>query len=127
MTDRIDVDQLMQRVRDQVHENRIDSANLNPSAKIGQNRLILGQVRKLLNSAESRSAARTKWPDKLSQFPFSISLILKPLVLKTLSALFKDQREINQSLIGALRLSLSINELLLEELENLRKELETKE
>jgi len=113
----VNVDDLMKKVRLKVCEQIDSKYELSNSLKIAQNKLILGQAKKLLKSAQDRNAVRTKWPDKLNQFPFNFTLIFKPIVLKLLSALFKDQREVNNSLIAACNISILLNERLLEEME----------
>jgi len=123
---KIDVDELMKMVHLQI-DQKIDFANKSDSMtldKLAQKKLLLSQVKKLLKIAQDRSIIRQKWPDKLSRFPFNITLVFKPLVLKILAALFKDQREINLSLIGALKLSLEVNEQLLQEIETIKAKLE---
>jgi len=123
---KIDVDELMKMVHLQINQ-QIDSANKSDSIKVdklAQKKLLLSQVKKILKIAQERSIIRQKWPDKLSRFPFNITLVFKPLVLKILAALFKDQREINLSLIGALKLSLEVNEQLLQEIETIKAKLE---
>ncbi len=121
---KINVDVLMQKIQEEVAKRRDLAAEyeIPKSTIIARNKLILGQVKKFLKAAEIRSVIRTKWPDKLNQFPFNISLILKPFVLKALSALFKDQREVNQNLIAAVKLSLILNEQLVQEIDDLRLE-----
>jgi O-antigen chain-terminating methyltransferase len=113
----VNVDDLMKKVRLKVCEQIDSKYELSNSLKIAQNKLILGQAKKLLKSAQDRNAVRTKWPDKLNQFPFNFTLIFKPIVLKLLSALFKDQREVNNNLIAACNISILLNERLLEEME----------
>ena len=113
----VNVDDLMKKVRLKVCEQIDSKYELSNSLKIAQNKLILGQAKKLLKSAQDRNAVRTKWPDKLNQFPFNVTLIFKTIVLKLLSALFKDQREVNNSLIAVCNISILLNERLLEEME----------
>jgi len=113
----VNVDDLMKKVRLKVCEQIDSKYELSNSLKIAQNKLILGQAKKLLKSAQDRNAVRTKWPDKLNQFPFNFTLIFKPIVLKLLSALFKDQREVNNNLIAVCNISILLNERLLEEME----------
>jgi len=123
---KIDVDELMKMIHLQINQ-QVDSANKSDSMtlnKLAQKKLLLSQVKKILKVAQDRSIIRQKWPDKLSRFPFNITLVFKPLVLKILAALFKDQREINLSLISALKLSLEVNEQLLQEIENIKAKLE---
>jgi len=123
---KIDVDELMKMIHLQINQ-QVDSANKSDSMtlnKLAQKKLLLSQVKKILKIAQDRSIIRQKWPDKLSRFPFNITLVFKPLVLKILAALFKDQREINLSLISALKLSLEVNEQLLQEIENIKAKLE---
>jgi|GEM_PF-1768707 len=123
---KINVDELMQKIQEEVSKKKDLAAEYNRPKEliIAKNKLILGQVRKFLKVAENRSVIRKKWPEKLTRFPLNISLLIKPFVLKALSALFKDQREINQNLIGALKLSLIVNEQLLQEIDSLRGEIE---
>jgi len=123
---KIDVDELMKMVHLQINQ-QVDSANKSDSMtlnKLAQKKLLLSQVKKILKIAQDRSIIRQKWPDKLSRFPFNITLVFKPIILKALAALFKDQREINLSLISALKLSLEVNEQLLQEIENIKAKLE---
>jgi len=123
---KIDVDELMKMIHLQINQ-QVDSANKSDSMtlnKLAQKKLLLSQVKKILKIAQDRSIIRQKWPDKLSRFPFNITLVFKPLILKILAALFKDQREINLSLIGALKLSLEVNEQLLQEIETIKAKLE---
>lgn len=121
----INVDELMKKIQEEIAKRKNLSAEyeIPKESKTARNKLILGQVKKFLKAAENRSVTRTKWPDKLNKFPFSISLIVKPFILKALSALFKDQREVNQNVIAAVKLSLIINEQLVQEIESLREEL----
>jgi O-antigen chain-terminating methyltransferase len=123
---KIDVDELMKMIHLQINQ-QVDSANKSDSMtlnKLAQKKLLLSQVKKILKIAQDRSIIRQKWPDKLSRFPFNITLVFKPIILKALAALFKDQREINLSLISALKLSLEVNEQLLQEIENIKAKLE---
>ena len=123
---RLSVDELMKKIQNEVAKRKDLAAEyeIPKETKTARNKLILGQVKKFLKAAETRSVIRSKWPDKLNKFPLSISLIIKPFVLKALSALFKDQREVNQNLIAAVKLSLIVNEQLLQEVDRLRVEIE---
>ncbi len=112
----INVDELMQKIRDEV-ANRQNISSLG-SAKSGSITGITAvrenQIEALLKDAEFNSQVPTKIPDKFNRFPFNISTYFQRLVLKLYAFLFKKQQVVNFDLIQALRESLALNRQLLE-------------
>jgi hypothetical protein len=76
--------------------------------------------------ADQRSRLRTKWPSHL-RFPLSSNSILRRAIFKVLALLFKDQRQVNEAFIAALRESITLNRQLLEQLELLRERISARE
>jgi 2-polyprenyl-3-methyl-5-hydroxy-6-metoxy-1,4-benzoquinol methylase len=118
----IDVDELMQKIREEVleHKNNSQLANPTSNSKILTIKASIDYVEALVRSAESRACVRDKWPDTLSRFPFNLTQGLQKLVLKMLNLVFKDQREVNSSLIRSLQESIGINRLLIEQIASLK-------
>jgi O-antigen chain-terminating methyltransferase len=112
----INVDELMQKIRDEV-ANRQNISSLG-SAKSGSvtgiNAVRESQIEALLKDAEFNSQVPTKIPDNFNRFPFNISTHFQRLVLKLYGFLFKKQQVVNFDLIQALRESLALNRQLLE-------------
>lgn len=119
----IDPDELMLRVDDELARGRRSSTRP-PTANL---RLLmtasaasLASIESLLNIAEHASQVRTKWPSHLRLFPLDRSPRLQHAVLSLLAFLFKDQRNVNDSLIRALRENATVNRRLIEQVELLR-------
>jgi 2-polyprenyl-3-methyl-5-hydroxy-6-metoxy-1,4-benzoquinol methylase len=119
----INVDELMQKIRQevaqrQVNFQRTESKNNNIDISILKSNI--SYIESLLTNAESRSYARTKWPDKLNRFPFNISSKLQKNVLKAINFVFKDQREVNFNLLLAIKESVKLNRQLIEQIQTLK-------
>lgn len=119
----IDPDELMLRVDEELARRRRSSTRA-PTANL---RLLmtagaasLASIESLLNIAEHASQVRTKWPSHLRLFPLDRSSRLQRAVLSLLAFLFKDQRNVNDSLIRALRENATVNRRLIEQVELLR-------
>ncbi|MEW5861561.1 MAG: hypothetical protein AB1861_29960 [Cyanobacteriota bacterium] len=113
----INVDELMQKVRDEV--SRRYESTLPENAKLSSIRPInteqSSHIETLLNEAELFSHVPTEFPDKFKRFPFNLSQGLQTFVLKLYGFVFKKQRVVNFSLIQALRDSLALNRQLVEQ------------
>jgi O-antigen chain-terminating methyltransferase len=126
----INVNELMKKIREEVakrnqefQSSSFSSSQVEPSTM----KLTINQIEAWLRNAEARAYIRTKWPDKLNQFPFNLSKGIQKLVLKILNFIFKDQREVNFNLINSLKESITINLQLISEIAILRSRLETLE
>ncbi len=118
----IDVDELMHKIREEVAQRNNKTqpslfVNSNNTVKINFN---FNYLEALLRNAEARADVRTKWPDKLNRFPFTLSGKIKKYCLKIVNFIFKDQREVNLNLINALKQSTLLNRQLVTEVELLR-------
>ncbi|PMB18765.1 SAM-dependent methyltransferase, partial [Fischerella thermalis CCMEE 5198] len=133
----IDVDKLMQKIREEVAKLKKDSkiqlvSTPKPfsSLSIKTNNYTsamnanLNYMEGLLKNAESRAVSRTKWPDNLNRFPFNFSKGIQKLALKILNFIFKDQREVNFNVINALKESVALNRQLIRQVETLRSQLD---
>jgi SAM-dependent methyltransferase/archaellum component FlaC len=122
----IDVDELMQKIRQKVanHQGRSQLLETNNNADIPNLQLNISYIESLLANAESRACNRTKWPDKLNRFPFNINSKLQKFVLKTINFFFKDQREVNFNLILSLKESVKLNYQLIEQIQNLKTQMD---
>ncbi|PMB12367.1 SAM-dependent methyltransferase [Fischerella thermalis CCMEE 5282] len=133
----IDVDKLMQKIREEVAKLKKDSKiqlvstpKLFSSLSIKTNNYTsamnanLNYMEGLLKNAESRAVSRTKWPDNLNRFPFNFSKGIQKLALKILNFIFKDQREVNFNVINALKESVALNRQLIRQVETLRSQLD---
>jgi|SRR5919199_256497 O-antigen chain-terminating methyltransferase len=119
----IDVDELMQQVRDEVSKRH--NITLPEDAKyrlIGDIKTNTNSqiIESLLNEAELFSQVPSEFPQKFQRFPFNLSQGLQSFVLKLYGFLFKKQRVVNFSLIQALRESLNLNQQLIEQVTNLQ-------
>jgi SAM-dependent methyltransferase len=117
----VNVDELMQKIRQEVttfHSNPDQIAVSNATAQISAMNLRISNIEALLNNAESRAYNRTKWPDKLNNFPFNAKK-LQRIALKLLNFLFKDQRQVNFNLIQSLKESVALNHQLIKQVSNL--------
>ncbi|WP_375466489.1 class I SAM-dependent methyltransferase [uncultured Nostoc sp.] len=121
----INIDELMQKIREEVAKRPGYSQPLatKNNAHIGDITGLtskIGYIESLLINAESRAYARTKWPDKLNRFPFNLSSKLQKFILKLINFFFKDQREVNFNLILALKASVTVNGQLIEQINTLK-------
>jgi len=125
----INVEQLMQNIREEVaaaaRQNAslgVEIKNLNRLENKGVNLLTMNYIENLLNEAELYSQVSEKFPDKLNIFPFTLSKPLQKLVLKIYNFIFKKQRIVNFSLTQALRESLTLNRQLLSQMNVLQEQ-----
>ncbi len=121
----INIDELMQKIREEVarrnnHTQQSLFVNSNNAVKINFN---FNYLEALLRNAEARADVRTKWPDKLNGFPFTLSEKIKKYCLKIVNFIFKDQREVNLNLVNALKQSTLLNRQLVTEVELLHSRL----
>lgn len=111
----IDVDELMQKVREEVarrkpisllQSEKITLINPMDSGKISS-------IEGLLNNADYYSEVPVQFPDKFKRFPFTIIKPLQNFILKLYGFIFKKQRVVNSSITHALRESLVLNQQLI--------------
>lgn len=119
----IDPDELMLRVDDELARGR-RSVTRSPMANL---RLLmtassasLSSIEMFLNIAEQAAQVRTKWPSHLHLFPVDRSSRLQRAILGVLAFVFKDQRNVNDALIRALRETATVNLRVIEQVELLR-------
>ncbi|MEH2111700.1 class I SAM-dependent methyltransferase [Nostoc sp.] len=103
--------------KNQAHSHLVDSQSHLDTSNL---KLSISYIETFIENAESRSSARTKWPDKLNLFPFNLSGKLQKLILKIVNFIFKDQREINFSIINSLKESVALNHQLVEHIATLK-------
>ncbi|SRR5579883_1684495 len=126
----IDVAELMQKIREEVAKRGDYSPLKRPNSKPKLSNTmtvfqpILAFMEGLLRNAELRAEVRTKWPDNLNKFPFTLSRKIQKISLKILNFIFKDQREVNFNLIRALKESIVLNRQLIEQVTSLRNQLD---
>ncbi|HEY9611199.1 class I SAM-dependent methyltransferase [Allocoleopsis sp.] len=107
----INVDELMQKVRDEVARRHKFSLPGNGGLN-NFNEIVLDKdspIEILLSQAELFSQVPTELPDKFNRFPFSLSKELQKFVLKLYGFIFKKQQVVNFSLIQAQRESTNLN------------------
>ena len=123
----INVDDLMQKVRDEVarHNHPSHSVEEKSNGVNAMSVLNTSNIEPLINDAEFNSQASTKWPDKLNRFPFNFSKRLQRFILKLYRVLFKKQRVVNFDLSQALRESLALNRELVEQVITLQAQFRT--
>jgi len=122
----INIDELMHKVKEEIskHQNCSHIVDVESNLEISQMNSIVSRIEALSAAAESRAHVRTKWPDNLNRFPFNASLKIQKLLLKILSFLFKDQREVNFNLINSLKESVALNQQLIAQVASLRSQLD---
>ncbi|MFN6484069.1 MULTISPECIES: class I SAM-dependent methyltransferase [unclassified Nostoc] len=103
--------------KNQAHSQLLDSQSHLDTSNL---KLSISYIESFLENAESRSIARTKWPDKLNLFPFNLSGNLQKIILKIMNFIFKDQREINFNIINSLKESVALNHQLVEHIATLK-------
>lgn len=112
----INVDELMQKVREEVAKRH--NVSVIGHVQFGElNNIDFvkdSPIEVLLNQAESFSQVPNELPDKFNRFPLSLSQGLQKFVLKLYGFLFKKQRVVNFSLIQAQREAINLNRKLLE-------------
>lgn len=119
----IDVDELMQKVHDEVSKRQnITLTEHRESRSIGDIKTVNNShiIESLLNDAELFSQVPHELPQKFQRFPLNLSQGLQRLVLKVYGFLFKKQRVVNFSLIQVLRESLNLNQQLIEQVTTLQ-------
>jgi len=122
----IDVDDLMQRLRNRVAELRQEGHQelLPGNAVMLRNNVFINSLEAFANIADQKSQIRTQWPSHMGGSLFRNPRIRK-LFLDTLGFVFKDQRHVNQALVAAFRESISLNRQLIEQVEALQRDHET--
>jgi O-antigen chain-terminating methyltransferase len=128
----INVEELMQKIRENVaeqnHNSQLPSVSTSKifSSSIDTTKINLkfSLIEGLLRNAESRAVVRTKWPDNLNRFPYNLSRGLQTIALKILNFIFKDQREVNFNVINALKESVGLNRQLSGQIASLRSQLD---
>ncbi|MCY7321468.1 MAG: methyltransferase domain-containing protein [Phormidesmis sp. CAN_BIN36] len=123
----INVDELMQKIQDEVA--RRSSQPLQPITAAASPSVLTvtrssEHIEALLRNAYSRSIVRTTLPNKFSRFPMSLGKV-QDFILKAFNLVFRDQREVNLSLIQALRESVALNQQLTTKLSALQAEVNT--
>ncbi len=121
----IDVDELMQKVREEVGlRQNISIGNIEMTCfsdlTAGSNSY---KIENLLNNADLYSQVPTELPAKFNRFPFNISKGIQRFLLKLYGFVFKKQRVVNFSLIQALRESAALNQQLVEQVTILQSQL----
>lgn len=115
----IDVNELMEKIREEVARRESIVTPENNQSYIDKNIPVLNNIQNieiLLSNAEVKSQVRTEVPKKFTRFPFNLSKPLQRFALKVYAFLFKEQRVVNLSLIQAFRESLALNQKLLEQI-----------
>ncbi|MBN3960656.1 methyltransferase domain-containing protein [Nostoc sp. NMS8] len=116
------IDELIRKDVEHISKNQPHSQLVNSQSNLDTSKLKLSisYIETFIENAESRSINRTKWPDKLNLFPFNLSAKLQKLILKIMNFIFKDQREINFSIINSLKESVALNHQLVEHIATLK-------
>ncbi len=123
----INVEQLMQKIRDEVakRHNLIPLGDaMSTLISDGSGDATVSYIEALLNDAESYSQVPTEFPGKFNRFPFNLSKGLQRLFLKLYGFLFKKQRVVNSSLSQALRESLTLNRRLIDRVNALQQQVD---
>ncbi len=121
----INVNELMEKVKAEVEKRNY--SGLKNTEKLTNDTINsnLLNIQALINNAESRAQARTKWPDKLNKFPLNLSNKFQQVLLKLLNFFFKEQRVVNISLAQAGQEYLAVNRELIKQIVNLQTHLNT--
>ncbi len=121
----IDVDALMDRLRERVAEVRQKGPAGDPlGARALRGNLFINALEAYANIADRKSQIRSQWPSHIGdRFPFKIERI-RVVSLKLLAFLFKDQRHVNVAIVSALREQISLNRHLVEQIANLREQVD---
>ena len=107
---RIDVDDLMVRVHEEIA--RRQRALESPAAGPDLLAYSIERLESVIEIAQAKAEVRGQWPGTLG-FPFDAAP-LRPLLLRLLALVFRDQRHVNVALIAALRESTGLNRQLLD-------------
>lgn len=120
----IDVDKLMQKIREDVanRKHNVSYSSQSSSLNIGI-ALRLSHIETLLKAANEKSQLRSAFPTKLNRFPLNVSQRLQRFSLRAYHFLFKEQRTVNLSLIQAMEESLALNHQLSQQIVNLQRQL----
>ncbi|MBD1833048.1 methyltransferase domain-containing protein [Cyanobacteria bacterium FACHB-472] len=121
----INVDELIQKIRQEVAKHESLSPSLNSGFRVGavivEN--YINHIEALLHNAEFKSQVRTHWPEKFKRFPFNLTGWLQKFSLKVYNFFRREQRAVNYSLIEALRDSVVLNRNLSEQITALQTQL----
>ncbi len=118
----VDVDALMDRLRDRVSELREKGGTGGDplGARALRGNLFINALEAYANIADRKAQIRSQWPGNIGdRFPFNIAT-LRVVSLRLLAFLFKDQRHVNVAIIAALREQISLNRHLVEQIASLR-------
>ncbi|MBD1926666.1 methyltransferase domain-containing protein [Trichocoleus sp. FACHB-90] len=122
---KINVDELIQKIRQEVAKRESISQPVNREFRVGaiivEN--YINHIEALLHNAEFKSQVRTHWPEKFKRFPFNLTGWLQNFFLKLYNFFRREQRAVNYSLIEALRDSVVLNRNLSEQIAALQTQL----
>jgi hypothetical protein len=108
---KVEVDELMARVRDRVLELEERPSHESPTAErtyVYASELDASSIEALLHTARRMAAIRTVWPRRLWVFPFTLSPWMRRSLLRFFAFMFNDQRHVDFALIEAVREQLQI-------------------
>ena len=121
----INVDELIQKIRQEVAKRESISQPVNREFRVGavivEN--YINHIEALLHNAEFKSQVRTHWPEKFKRFPFNLTGWLQKFSLKLYNFFRREQRAVNYSLIEALRDAVVLNRNLSEQITALQTQL----
>lgn len=121
----IDVDELMGKIHEQIAAHSVPSLLAGYGGVGADITTLVARIEGSLVAAESSSKVRTTLGR--SQRFLSRAPALEDLFLRTLSFLFRDQRNVNAALVEALRASLQLNVRLCEDLDRIKLRIEALE
>lgn len=119
----IDVNELMAKVHEQIATHAVPSILSGRGGLRADITTMVARIDEALVAAESSSQVRTtlgRSTRLFRGFP-----MLQELFLRALTFIFRDQRNVNASIVEALRTSLQLNVRLCEDIDHLKRGLET--
>lgn len=119
----IDVDELMLRIQREVARRRLGPEFDAGRASMPRSAIDTISIESLLAAAQQRAEIRAKWSERLNVFPFNRMGWLQRFALRVFAFIFKDQRQLNFTLIQALREMLQVNRELDERVSTLETQL----
>ena len=105
----IDVDELMLRIQREVARRRLGPEFDTRHTIAQRTALDTTAIESLLGAAQQRAEARAQWSQRLNVFPLNRMPWLQRFSLRIFNFIFRDQRQVNFTLIQALREMLQIN------------------
>lgn len=117
---KLNIEIIIKQIEEELNMERHDPGNDFSQIDLSQ----IEYINALIANADFYAEAPAKWPSKLYFFPFNFVKVQR-FILKIYGFIFKKQRVVNNSISQALKVTLTINQKLISEVNSLVESIES--